>query len=116
MRATSALQASGSATSVTVAIALPPDARISSAADSASSPCRDVVTTALDIPKQIAFQELPAQQRAISTRLDLAKLKDKHFVEGFVQQYLMKKAQQAADSNTQASLDQLASKAAGLVV
>ncbi len=77
---------------------------------------RDVVTTALDIPKQIAFQEIPAQERAISTRVDLAKLKDKHFVESFTQQYLMKKAQQAAGTNIQASFDQLAMKAAGLVV
>ncbi len=77
---------------------------------------RDVVTTALDIPRQIAFQEIPAQERAIATRLDLAKLKDRHFVESFTQQYLMKKAAQSAGTSTQASLDQLAMKAAGLVV
>jgi hypothetical protein len=77
---------------------------------------RDVVTTALGIPREIALQELPAQERAISTRLDIGKLKDKHFVESFTQQYLMKKAEQAAGTGTQASLDQLALKATGLVV
>ena len=77
---------------------------------------RDVVTTALGIPKEIAYQELPEQERAISSRLDLGKLKDKHFVDSFTQQYLVKKAEQAAGTNTQASLDQLALKANGLIL
>jgi len=77
---------------------------------------RDVVTTALGIPKEIAYQELPAQERAISNRLDLNKLKDKHFVDSLTQQYLVKKAEQAAGTSAQASLDQLVMRANGLVI
>ncbi|MFL5287685.1 MAG: DUF1217 domain-containing protein [Rhodopila sp.] len=49
---------------------------------------RTVVTTALGIPKQIAFQSLTAQEKAISTRLDVTKFQDPKFVESFVQRYL----------------------------
>jgi hypothetical protein len=50
---------------------------------------RSVVTTALGIPKQIAFQTLRAQEKAISNRLDLAKLQDPKFVETFAKRYLI---------------------------
>ncbi len=50
---------------------------------------RTVVTTALGIPLQIAFQPLEAQEKAISTRLDITKFKDPKFVESFVQRYLL---------------------------
>ena len=77
---------------------------------------RDVVTTALGIPRQIAFQGLPAQQKAITDRLDLTKLKDPHFVDTLTQEYLLNKA----DSGTTATptLDALAiqAQARGLVV
>ena len=77
---------------------------------------RDVITTGLGIPKQIAFQNLTTQEKAISSRLDIAKLKDKHFVDTLTQQYLLNKADEARTADSQASFDQLASKAAGLVV
>ncbi len=77
---------------------------------------RDVITTALNIPKQIAFQGIPTQERAISTRLDLAKLKDKHFVDTLTQNYLLNKANDGTQTTGQASIEQLASRAAGLVV
>ena len=44
---------------------------------------RTVVTTALGIPPQIAFQPLQAQEQAISSKLDVTKLKDPAFVESF---------------------------------
>ncbi|MCW3474071.1 DUF1217 domain-containing protein [Limobrevibacterium gyesilva] len=77
---------------------------------------RDVVTTALNIPQQIAFQPLAAQERAISTRLDLGKLKNAHFVDTLTQQYLLNKASAAASTNAMPSLDDLISQARGLVV
>jgi hypothetical protein len=77
---------------------------------------RDVITTALNIPKQIAFQSIPTQEHAISTRLNLAKLKDKHFVDTLTQEYLLNKASSTSQTGTQATLDQLASRSAGLVV
>ncbi len=77
---------------------------------------RDVITTALNIPKQIAFQSIPTQEHAISTRLDLAKLKDKHFVDTITQEYLLNKASDGSQTNGVPSLEQLASRSAGLVV
>ena len=50
---------------------------------------RKVVTTALGIPLQIAFQPLEAQEKAITSRLDITKFKDPKFVESFVQRYLI---------------------------
>ena len=50
---------------------------------------RDVVTVALGIPKQIAFQPLEAQERAITSRLDLTQFKSPAFVEQFTRRYLI---------------------------
>ena len=50
---------------------------------------RDVVTTALGIPAQIAFQPLDTQERAIAARLDIKRLQDPKFVEQFTQRYLV---------------------------
>jgi Protein of unknown function (DUF1217) len=50
---------------------------------------REVVTTALGLPKQIALQSLEAQENAISQRLDAKKLKDPEFVDKLVQRYLI---------------------------
>ncbi len=77
---------------------------------------RDVVTTALGIPRQIAFQGLPAQEKAITDRLDLSKLKDPHFVDTLTQEYLLNKAD--SGTTTTPTLDALAiqAKARGLVV
>ncbi len=77
---------------------------------------RDVITTALSIPKQIAFQSIPAQERAVATRLDLAKLRDRHFVDTLTQTYLLNKANDGTQKNAPATLDQVANRSAGLVV
>ncbi|HEX5006786.1 MAG TPA: DUF1217 domain-containing protein [Hyphomonadaceae bacterium] len=50
---------------------------------------REVVTTALGLPKQIALQSLEAQESAIAQRLDAKKLKDPEFVDKLVQRYLI---------------------------
>jgi len=50
---------------------------------------REVVTTALGLPKQIALQSLEAQEKAIRSRLDPAKLKDPEFAEKLAQRYLI---------------------------
>lgn len=50
---------------------------------------REVVTTALGLPRQIALQSLEAQTKAISERLDAKKLKDPEFVDKLVQRYLI---------------------------
>lgn len=76
---------------------------------------RRVVTTTLSIPKQIAFQEIDAQERAITARLDIKKLQDPKFVDGFSQRYLLEAAKTAA-SATGPDLSALAVQARGLVV
>lgn len=58
---------------------------------------RTVVTTALGIPQQIAFQSLTTQERVIKNGLDIRDLKDPKFVERFVQRYLI------ANSNNSSS-------------
>lgn len=60
---------------------------------------RDVVLTALNIPPQIAYQTITAQEYAVSSRLDIANLKDPHFVQTLTQQYLLNKAQTATSSS-----------------
>ena len=78
---------------------------------------RTVVTTALNIPEQIAFQDIGAQEQAISSRLDIAKFKDPKFVATFTTQYLVAaQANAASSSGTTSSLDQLAASFSGLVV
>ncbi len=61
---------------------------------------RRVVTTALGIPKEIAFQELPAQERAITTRLDIKRLQEPHFVDSFSQRYLLEAQKTAAQGSS----------------
>jgi hypothetical protein len=60
---------------------------------------RAVVTTTLDIPLQIAFQPLKAQEKAISSRVDITKFADPKFVESFVQRYLIAAGKAAAATN-----------------
>jgi Protein of unknown function (DUF1217) len=50
---------------------------------------REVVITALGLPKAIALQSLEAQSKAITQRLDITKLKDPEFVDKLVQRYLI---------------------------
>ena len=59
---------------------------------------RDVVLTALNIPLQIAYQPLEAQEHAVSSRLDIGRLQNPHYVNALVQQYLLNKAQTASSS------------------
>jgi hypothetical protein len=49
---------------------------------------REVVTTALGLPKQIALQSLPTQEKEIAKRLDPSKFTNAVFVDRFVQRYL----------------------------
>ena len=77
---------------------------------------RTVVTTALGIPPQIAFQDLTAQETAISTRLDVKKFQDPKFVESFTQRYLIAAQGNSAASTTMPSLDALAAQARALTV
>ena len=80
------------------------------------STLRTVITGALGIPPQIAFQQLGAQEHAISSRLDLSKLKDPKFVEGMAQRYLL--SAQAANTGGGGSGDllSLAAQSRGLFV
>jgi hypothetical protein len=78
---------------------------------------RTVVTTALGIPLQIAFQSLNAQEKSISDRLDITKLQDPKFVESFAQRYLIANAQNASSSTSSTpDLTTLAVQAGGILV
>ena len=79
---------------------------------------RNVVTTALNIPLQIAFQPLEAQEKAITTRLDITKLQDPKFVETFAKRYLLAANTGSTnnDTNTFTDLTTLATKSRGLIV
>jgi len=57
-----------------------------------------VVTTALGLPQQIAFQSLEAQENAITNRLDITKLKDPKFVEQFARRFLIVNATNTSSS------------------
>ncbi len=76
---------------------------------------RTVVTTALGIPQQIAFQDIGAQEKAITDRLDITQLQDPHFVETFTQRYLLAAASSSTSSTTP-DITALAVQSAGLVV
>lgn len=56
---------------------------------------RDVVLTALGVPREIAFQNLEAQEKAVSSRVDMAKFQDPKFVAKLTNQYLLNKQDQA---------------------
>ena len=77
---------------------------------------REVVTTGLGIPKQIAFQDLGAQEKSISSRVDITRFKDPHFVDTFTQQYLIAAQAAAATKPSGASLDSLVFQSQGLIV
>ncbi len=81
-----------------------------------SATLRKVVTTALGIPEQIAFQDLGAQQQAITSKVDISRFKDPSFVASFTQQYLLAAQQAASSSSSSPNLDQLAISAQGLVI
>jgi hypothetical protein len=78
---------------------------------------RTVVTTALGIPEEIAFQPIEAQEKAISTQLDITKFKDPKYVESFVQRYLLAAGASAStSSSTTPDMTALAVQSQGLVV
>lgn len=68
---------------------------------------RRVVTTALGLPPQIAFQSVEAQEKAVTARLDVTRLQDPKFVETFAQRYLLARASQSGAAT---------SRSAGLLV
>lgn len=76
---------------------------------------RRVVTTALGIPKEIAFQELPAQERAITTRLDISRLQNSKFVDAFSHRYLLA-AQKNSNANATPDLNALAVQSRSIFV
>jgi Protein of unknown function (DUF1217) len=79
---------------------------------------RAVVTTALGIPEQIAFQDLTAQEQAVSSRVKIADFQDPNFVTSMTDQYLlvMQQQAQANASSSGTDLTTLAVQAEGLVV
>jgi len=90
---------------------------ITSADDVLGDPTnRTVITTALGIPEQIAFQDLTGQEQAITSRLDISQLQDPKYVTSLTDQYLLIMKQNAQSSSSSASLTSLAIQASGLVV
>jgi hypothetical protein len=77
---------------------------------------RTVVTTALNIPLQIAYQDLGAQAQAITSQMDISRLSDPKFAQTIAQEYLLNTASAAQSNGTTPSLDALAIQATGLVV
>ena len=76
---------------------------------------RSVITTALGIPAQIAYQTLGAQENAITTHLDIKKLQDPKYVTSLTQQFLIA-SQASATASGSSSLEQLSVQSAGLLV
>ena len=60
---------------------------------------RDVVTTALGLPLTIAEQPLEAQEKAITSRLDVSQFKSPTFTESFIQRYLLAKGGSTSPSS-----------------
>lgn len=76
---------------------------------------RDVVLTALGIPKQIAFQSLTAQEAEVARYIDVRKLQDPKFVTSLTDQYLLNKQSEANASATSGSIATLAARATSLI-
>lgn len=60
---------------------------------------REVVTTTLGIPKEMAVQGVETQAAYVSSKIDIAKFKDKKFVENFIQRYLTKRDEETQKAN-----------------
>ncbi len=56
---------------------------------------RRVVTTALGLPQELAIQSVETQLRAVTSRLDLDKLKDPKEATKLVERYLVARAREA---------------------
>jgi hypothetical protein len=76
---------------------------------------RDVVTTALQIPQQIAFQDIGAQELAITSQLDIKQLKHPNYVNSLTDQYLLAKQQAASSASGTPDIVSLAVQAQGLI-
>lgn len=77
---------------------------------------RNVVTTALGIPQQIAFQDLGAQEKAITDHLDISKLQNPKFVQNFADLYLTAMQESASTStSSSASLTSLSVQSQSLI-
>jgi hypothetical protein len=76
---------------------------------------RTVVTTAYNIPEQIAFQPLQAQESAITNNLDISKLQDPKFVDRLTQSFLITYGQNNPVSTGTSDITALAVQAMGLI-
>ena len=61
---------------------------------------RRVVTTTLGIPQEIANQSLDAQEKAITSQVDIKKFQDKNFVETFAKRYLIETSLNASQNSS----------------
>src|ERR1051326_2249192 len=79
---------------------------------------RIVVTAALGVPKEIAFQPRAAQRHALSSRVDLTKFQDAAFVRQFTEIYLnaARKAASLMSGTAQSESSTRSALSAGLVV
>src|SRR5262249_37890928 len=79
-----------------------------------------VITTALGIPVGIVNQQQSAQVSAITSRLNFAKLQDRHYVTSLTDQYLLTMQENNASNSggnaVLGSLTTLAVQASGLLV
>lgn len=81
-----------------------------------NSVMRSVVTTALGIPQQIAYQSLTTQEQAINSRLNIANLQSSRFVQSFADRFLaVTQASNQSASNSSSNIFTLAVKANSLV-
>lgn len=78
---------------------------------------RSVVLTALGIPEEIAFQDLTAQEQAVSSRVDVKNFQNPSFVTSITDQYLLTMQQQAQSNGSSSTPDltALAVQAEGLI-
>jgi hypothetical protein len=76
---------------------------------------RTVVTTAYNIPEQIALQSLQAQEKAITDNLDIKKLQDPKFVNQLTQQFLITYGENNPVGSTTTDITSLAVQAMGLI-
>jgi hypothetical protein len=80
------------------------------------SVARSVVTTALGIPQQLAYQPLSAQQQAITSQLTISDLQNPKFVQSFADRYLAVMQSTAQSSfGSASSLSSLAVQSQGLI-
>ena len=68
------------------------------------STLRSVVLTALGIPATIAYQDIGAEEQAVSSRLDISQFADPKFVERFAQRYLIENNLASSGSSSNSGL------------